>query len=91
MKKMLMLGAVSVLSIAMGTAVFASDSFGGETKEAAVGKAARQVCTTMDVNAKDGTCTYTDENHGDYCRYHTEVDHDKTHHSENHSHGHHHK
>ena len=76
MKKMLMLGAVSVLSIAMGTAVFASNSFGGETKEAAAGNASRPVCTTMAVNAKDSSYTYTDENHDDYCRYHTDADHD---------------
>ena len=67
MKKMIMFGVAGVLSITMGTAVFASASYNGEMQQTTETNVNQTSYTTVPAHDKSGSCTFMHEEHNEHC------------------------
>lgn len=79
MNKIIMFTVAGVLSVAMGTSVFVSDSLNRKAGMAAEDNAATTGYTTPDADVSTGSCTFTDENQNGYCDSEEMYHHDEHH------------
>ena len=100
MKKIIILGAVSAVTMAVGTTGFAACHFADSMRNTADHNRRAEAYTASDEFQEDYSCVFTDENQDGICDncdgvhdewMHEASHHNSVHHSERHGGGHHHR